>query len=84
MKNKILIELVVPILEKSYDVYIPVNRKVGNTIELLQKSISEMSGGYFKETSQTALYSSLTGDRYPIDIQIRATDIRNGSRVILM
>ena len=28
MKNKVLIELVVPILEEKFDVYIPINKKI--------------------------------------------------------
>ena len=29
MKNKILVELDVPIIEKSFDLYIPINKKIG-------------------------------------------------------
>ena len=49
MNNKVLIELVVPVLEVRYDVYIPVNKKIGNVIILLSKVVSDLSMGYFKE-----------------------------------
>ena len=32
MKNKVLVELIVPELEEKYDVYIPVNKKIGNSV----------------------------------------------------
>ena len=35
MNNKVLVELIVPVLEVSYDIYVPINRKVGNLIILL-------------------------------------------------
>ena len=84
MNSKVLIELVVPVLECSYDVYIPVNRKIGNVIGLLSKMVSDMSLGYFVASSNNALYSGDTGNRYPIDELVINTDIRNGSKIILM
>ena len=32
MKDKVLVEIVIPSLELSYNAYIPVSRKVGNII----------------------------------------------------
>ena len=34
MENKILIKLVIPEIGKEYDMFIPINRKVGNIIIL--------------------------------------------------
>lgn len=84
LNDKVLIELVVPVLEESYDVFIPINKKVGNVIILLSKVVSEMSGGYFVANEKNCLYNGDTGDRYSIDDLIKNTDIRNGSKVILM
>jgi hypothetical protein len=84
MNNKVLVELVVPILEESYDVYIPINRKVGNVIGILSKLVFDMSGGYFVANKNRLLYNGDTGDKYPIDELILNTDIRNGSKIILM
>lgn len=84
MNNKILVELVVPTLEESYDVYIPINRKIGNVIGLLSKLVSDLSGGYFIANERNTLYSGETGSKYPIDALVINTDIRNGSKIILM
>ena len=46
-ENKVLVKIVVPELDKSYDVLVPINRKIGNIIELLNKSISDMSDECF-------------------------------------
>ena len=84
MNSKVLIELVVPVLECSYDVYIPVNRKIGNVIGLLSKMVSDMSLGYFVASNKNALYSGNSWDKYPMDVLIVNIDIRNGSKIILM
>lgn len=84
MKNKYLIEVVVPDLEEKYNVFIPVNKKVGNVAILLSKVVGELSAGVYKENNQNALFSGTSGQKYDIDQFIRDTDIQNGSRVILM
>lgn len=84
MNNKVLVELVVPILEESYDVFIPVNRKVGNVIGILSKLVFDMSSGYFVPNEKNFLYNGITGDIYPVDELILNTDIRNGSKIILL
>lgn len=84
MKNKVLIELIVPVLEEKYDVYIPVNRKIGNVIELCSKVVSDLSGGYFIVNDDINLYNGVDGTMYDIDEIVRKTNIRNGSKVILM
>ena len=36
-KNKILIELSIPLIEKNYDLYIPINKKVGTVKKLIEE-----------------------------------------------
>lgn len=84
MNNKVLVEVVVPVLEESYDVFIPVNKKIGNIIVLLSKAVSDLSSGYFKNDDTNCLYNGITGDVYPMDVLVRNSDIRNGSKIILM
>ena len=45
MDNKVLVKLSVPEAGKSFDVYLPVNRKMGNIIVLLNKAVNELSNG---------------------------------------
>lgn len=84
MKNKVLVELIVPELEEKYDVYIPVNKKIGNVVLLLTKAVYELSGGYYSKQRYTALYDSCTGEKYQFEQLIRNSNIRNGSKIILM
>lgn len=84
MKNKILIELIVPDITETYNIYIPINRKIGNLIELLNKSISELTDNNYIGSEKTNLYNRITGEKYHFNSLIRETDIRNGSSLILM
>ena len=84
MKNKILIELIVPEIEKTYNVYIPINRRIGNVISLLNKSVYELSNGVYKENNKAGLYNRDTGTKYNINYLVRATDIRNGTSLVLL
>lgn len=84
MKNKILIELVVPELDMKYNLYVPINKKVGNIIVLLNKAIKELSYGIYEGTEKTCLYDKKTGEKYSINTLIRETNIRNGSSLILV
>ena len=43
MNNKILIEIEIPSIEKKYDVFIPINKKVGTIKKLLEQALLELS-----------------------------------------
>lgn len=84
MKNKILIELIVPEVDEKYNLYIPINKKVGNVVILLSKAVKELTNGAFDGTNKTCLYDRNTGEKYPINSLVRETNIRNGSSLILI
>ena len=81
--NKILIQLYIPLIEEEYDVFIPINKRVGTIKQLLEKSISEQSNGYII-TEDTNLYSKDTGIVYDAQLLVKDTDLKNGSRVVLL
>ena len=84
MENKILIELIVPELDESYDMYIPVTKKIGNIIELLNKALEDMTNGIFIPTNRKFLYNRSTGVRYEVNVLVKKTDIRNGTRLVFI
>ena len=83
-ENKVLVKVIVPELDKSYDVFIPINRKIGNIIGLLNKSISDMNEDCFEISNKRCLYNRYTGTRYNFNNLLYETDIRNDSVLILM
>ena len=84
MNNKVLVTINVPSLEKSFDIFIPVNRRVHNVIALVKKSLFELSGHTFKMDGNYLFYNADTGKAYDMNLLIRDTDIRNNAKLILL
>lgn len=84
MKNKLLVKLIVPQVDEIFDVYIPINKKIGKIISLLNKSVSDFTNGTYVGSEKTLLYDRETGEKYDINILVINTNIRNGSSIILI
>ena len=84
MNNKVLVEIAVPIIEKNFDIYLPVNRRVGNVFGLIVIAINEFNNGAYEFDTKISLYNSFSGVKYNNNDIIRKTDIRNGTKLILM
>lgn len=83
-KNKILIELFIPLIEKNYDIYIPVNKKIGTIKKLIETALVELTDNAYIIKDDTNFYSKETGQIYNVNHTVRETDIKNGSRIILI
>ena len=84
LENKILVSVNVPMLEKRYDIYIPINRKIHYVIGMIKNSLQDLSQGSFDVNGNYVLYNKETGIAYDMNILVRESDIRNGSKVILL
>lgn len=84
MKNKVLIELIVPDIDEKFNLYIPINKRIGNIIILLNKAVKELTNGLYDGNNKTTLYNRATNERYAVNSLVRETNIRNGTILILM
>ena len=84
MNNKVLIKLYVPTIEKEYDIWLPINKKIYKVIKLLEKSINEMSGGFYNPTKTPMLYNKDTGELYDVNLNVKENNIKNGTEIILI
>ncbi len=84
MENKVLVKLLVPEIDEEYDLFLPINKKIGNIIDLLNKSIIELSSGTFEGNKYTELINSNTGEIYPINVLLKNTSIRNNTTLVLL
>lgn len=84
MENKVLVELYVPTIEKSYEVFLPIGKRIGEIVLLISKALEDIGGGYYIVTNQERLYSRITGKAYEENGVLKNTDIRNGSQLVLM
>jgi len=84
MNNKVIVKLYVPTIEKKFDIWIPLNKRVCNVIMLCVKAVNEFSRGYYKPDKLPTLYDKETAIPYDVNLTIRETTIRNGTELILM
>lgn len=82
--NKILIRLYVPLIEKSYDLFIPINKKIGTVKTLVEEGINELNEGSYERSDETNFYSKETGNIYDVNMTVRDSDLKNGSKIILI
>ena len=84
MNNKILIEIEIPSIEKKYDVFIPINKKVGTIKRLLEQALIELTDKAYQITEDANFYSKEDGEMYNVNHTVRDTNLKNGSRIILI
>jgi len=84
MNNKILISLEIPLIETKYDLFVPINKKVGTIKTLIENSLKELTDNAYCPREDTNFYSKETGEVYDVNKTIRDTDLKNGSRIILI
>ena len=84
MNNKVLVVLYVPILEKEYNCFIPVNKKIQNVINLLAKALYEMNDNNFHIDHNHSLYIKDTGKEVNKSVRIKDTSIRNATELIII
>lgn len=83
IKNKVFIKLRVPEIDKEYDLYLPVNKKIGNIIILLNQAVCELSNGEMELSDSNKLFNEKTLETYSPDVLLLNTNIRNGTVLVL-
>lgn len=81
--NKVNVELIVPNVGKRYNLFIPVNKTVGEVITILNNTINELTG-CFPQNNSLSLLNIMDNVIYDYNIAIIDTNIRNGSILALI
>lgn len=86
MENKVLIKLIIPELDKSYDVYIPVNEVMWKIKILLLKIIQDLIGIDINQNQniEVTLINKNTSRVYQNNEVVINTDIRNCTEIMLL
>ena len=82
--NKVLLEVYIPSIEKEYDIFVPVNKKIGTIKKMIETGITDLTDDVYSISDDTNLYSKDTGNMYDVNVSLIDTDLKNGSRVILI
>jgi hypothetical protein len=81
---KTQIEVFVPVLGKNYDIMTPKNIRVGDCLELVIRSIQDMSEGLFVGSPEVKLYYRIGGEVVDINQSIEHAGIINGTQLMLI
>ena len=83
MEYKVLIRLYVPEIEENYEIFIPINKTIGQITILLNKLINNISGNVYPIKENIKLYNRRTFEEYDINKIVRTTDIKNGTELVI-
>ena len=82
--NKILIIVNIPIIEMEYEIYVPINKKIGTIKELIIKAITELSDNELNDTFNLKLYDNDTGNILFNDVYVKDSNLVNGTKLVLI
>ena len=77
----VIIEL--PILDKKYELLVPIDRRIHDLITVLKKAIPELTSDFY-ERRDPVMISKTSGELYDMNVVIKNTNIKNGTRLILI
>lgn len=84
MKNKINVDIVVPSINETYNLFIPINKSVGEIIFLVNKTINELTDEEFPILNNLSLIDLNTNAIYNTEYSVKDNKILNGSRLVLI
>lgn len=84
MNDKVLVEILVPAADKSYDVYIPRSSKMSDVVKMTAAALSDLSNGKFKATDEAVLCEADTGIIFNVNMEVAELGIKTGSRLMLI
>ena len=84
MENKILVKIYVPMLDETFDIFVPVNEYIWKMNRLLIGPIGELSNNALPVDKNYIFVNSETGMIYDNNMIIINTDIRNATKLTLL
>lgn len=84
MNNKVLIQLFVPEIDETFDLFIPVNELLWKVKKLVVKSVYDLTNGGINPQKEYILINKITGEVYKDNLVIRDTNIRNATEIVLL
>ncbi len=83
MEYKALIKLFVPEIEETFELYIPINKTIGELSILLKQTVNSLSGAY-PIKPRVELWNRRTNMFYSYGLLVRDTDIKNGTELVMI
>ena len=84
MKNKVLIKLIVPMMDRSFDLFIPVNESIGRIKKMMINSIADITRVQLVDNKEYILLNKDTAETYDNNKVVIDTNIRNATELVLL
>lgn len=81
--NKVNVDLIVPSIGERFNLFIPINKSVGEIIVILNNTINEMTG-YFPKNRNLSILDVTENKIYDYNQELINTGIKNGSVLALI
>ena len=82
--NRILVRLYVPLMQRQYDVWVPINKSIYYIVNGFLSGINSLNKVNYSTKSFPMLYNKSTAETYNFNDIVIDTDIRNGTELILL
>ena len=76
--NKVNVDLIVPSIGERYNIFIPVNKTIGEVIVILNNTINSMTG-YFPIVNNLSILDVMENKIYDINTEVKSAGIKNGT-----
>ena len=83
MDFRVYVIVEVPILDKKYELFVPVDRRVHDLIRIIKEADPGLSKNYY-EDKKINLYNKSTGKAYDLNMIIKNSNIKMGTRLVLL
>ena len=71
MDFRVYVIIEAPILDKKYELLVPIDRRIHDLVSTLKKAIPELNRGYYEKNTPN-VYNKSTGDMYEIKNKIES------------
>jgi len=82
--DKIIINVFVPLIDSSYDVKVPINLSMIDVMDLIQKTIVELSDGDYILNPEAKLFDKNTAKLINLNNIVKFSGLTNGASVMLI
>lgn len=82
--DKIYINVFVPVLDKNYDIELPINLEMKYVVDEIQKAINEITEGIYIIRDDARLYDKSTGYLINTNNIVKYSGLKNGCSVMIM
>ena len=83
MNFRVYVMLEIPILEKKYEMLVPIDRRIHDLVDILKVNIPELKENYY-QNKYPNLYNKTSGELYDMNQFIKNSNIKTGTRLVLI